>query len=168
MNDFTNQYNQKCSIHGFTLAEVLITLGIIGVVAAMTIPILVKNYQEKAIISQLKRVSSTLSATYENVKVDEGEPNTWSVTCGNDLAQLFATYMKTEKIYAPANSGNGSYTQMGYSALPLSLDKQLSPGFYPQIKLSTGELFSLLPHGIFHRVYLARPLMDFVFGLYLI
>ena len=33
---------------GFTLAEVLITLGIIGVVAAMTIPTLVANYQEKS------------------------------------------------------------------------------------------------------------------------
>ena len=31
----------------FTLAEVLITLGIIGIVAAMTIPTLVANYQEK-------------------------------------------------------------------------------------------------------------------------
>ena len=30
---------------GFTLAEVLITLGIIGVVAAMTIPTLIANYQ---------------------------------------------------------------------------------------------------------------------------
>ena len=33
---------------GFTLAEVLITLGIIGIVAAMTIPTLVANYQNKA------------------------------------------------------------------------------------------------------------------------
>ena len=32
---------------GFTLAEVLITLGIIGVVAAMTLPGLVQNYQKK-------------------------------------------------------------------------------------------------------------------------
>ena len=31
----------------FTLAEVLITLGIIGVVAAMTIPTLISNYQKK-------------------------------------------------------------------------------------------------------------------------
>lgn len=29
---------------GFTLAEVLITLGVIGIVAALTIPQLVKNY----------------------------------------------------------------------------------------------------------------------------
>jgi len=34
--------------NGFTLAEVLITLGIIGVVAAMTIPTLVANYQAKS------------------------------------------------------------------------------------------------------------------------
>jgi prepilin-type N-terminal cleavage/methylation domain-containing protein len=34
---------------GFTLAEVLITLGIIGVVAALTIPVLIADYQEKAI-----------------------------------------------------------------------------------------------------------------------
>ncbi len=34
---------------GFTLAEVLITLGIIGVVASMTIPTLIQNYQEKSL-----------------------------------------------------------------------------------------------------------------------
>ncbi|MBQ8167804.1 type II secretion system protein, partial [bacterium] len=33
---------------GFTLAEVLITLAIIGVVAAMTIPTLVANYQQRS------------------------------------------------------------------------------------------------------------------------
>ena len=33
---------------GFTLAEVLITLGIIGVVASMTIPTLITNYNQKS------------------------------------------------------------------------------------------------------------------------
>ena len=32
---------------GFTLAEVLITLGIIGIVAALTIPALIGNYQKQ-------------------------------------------------------------------------------------------------------------------------
>ena len=37
-----------CGKHqAFTLAEVLITLGIIGVVAAITIPLLVNNYRKK-------------------------------------------------------------------------------------------------------------------------
>ena len=37
----------------FTLAEVLITLGIIGVVAAMTIPTLISNYQKKEYVARL-------------------------------------------------------------------------------------------------------------------
>lgn len=32
---------------GFTLAEVLITLGIIGIVATMTIPVLISNHQNE-------------------------------------------------------------------------------------------------------------------------
>ena len=39
---------------GFTLAEVLITLAIIGIVAAMTIPTLVENAQKKALETGLK------------------------------------------------------------------------------------------------------------------
>ena len=42
-------------LRGFTLAETLITLGIIGVVAAMTIPVLVSNYQERQIATKLKK-----------------------------------------------------------------------------------------------------------------
>ena len=43
---------QKTVKPGFTLAEVLITLGIIGVVAAMTLPALVGNYKKAQTISQ--------------------------------------------------------------------------------------------------------------------
>lgn len=39
----------------FTLAEVLITLGIIGVVAAMTLPTLIANYQKRQTVVQLKK-----------------------------------------------------------------------------------------------------------------
>ena len=40
----------------FTLAEVLITLGIIGIVSAMTIPTLVTRYQKNVTLSKLKKV----------------------------------------------------------------------------------------------------------------
>ncbi len=46
---------------GFTLAEVLITLGIIGVVAAMTIPTLISNTTSAKYRSQFKKTISTLS-----------------------------------------------------------------------------------------------------------
>lgn len=37
----------KIKMSAFTLAEVLITLGIIGIVAAMTIPTLITNHQKR-------------------------------------------------------------------------------------------------------------------------
>lgn len=46
---------------GFTLAEVLITIGIIGIVAAMTIPTLIANTRSAQYRSGLKKTMSTLS-----------------------------------------------------------------------------------------------------------
>lgn len=46
----------------FTLAEVLITLGIIGIVAALTIPQLISNYQKHVYTAQLKKFYSTFQA----------------------------------------------------------------------------------------------------------
>ena len=46
---------------GFTLAEVLITLGIIGVVAAMTIPNLIANTRSAQYRSGFKKAISTMS-----------------------------------------------------------------------------------------------------------
>lgn len=43
------------SQNGFTLAETLITLGIIGVVAALTIPTLISKYQEKVLVNLAKK-----------------------------------------------------------------------------------------------------------------
>ena len=37
----------------FTLTEVLVTLGIIGIVAALTMPALIANYKEKVLVSQV-------------------------------------------------------------------------------------------------------------------
>ena len=41
---------------GFTLAEILITLGIVGVVAALTLPGVVMSYQKKVYVAQLQRI----------------------------------------------------------------------------------------------------------------
>ena len=46
---------------GFTLAEVLITLGIIGVVASMTLPSLIQKNKDKELISRVKKTYSVLN-----------------------------------------------------------------------------------------------------------
>lgn len=54
----------------FTLAEVLITLGIIGVVAAMTIPVLVNKIDDKANIARWKKTYSVLNNAFNAVRAD--------------------------------------------------------------------------------------------------
>lgn len=55
-----NAFHISHTTNGFTLAEVLITLGVIGVVAAMTLPTLVGKYQEKVLVTQVKKTYSEL------------------------------------------------------------------------------------------------------------
>ena len=66
----------------FTLAEVLITLGIIGVVAALTLPTLIQNHQKQVYVTQLKKAYSTLNNAFNKMAVDEGVVD-WNQTyCG--------------------------------------------------------------------------------------
>lgn len=65
----------KKNFLAFTLAEVLITLGIIGVVAALTIPTLVQNYQKKQYVTQLKKAYTTLSQVIKQVAYEGGCPD---------------------------------------------------------------------------------------------
>ena len=62
------------SKRAFTLAEVLITLGIIGVVAAMTIPNLITGYQKKATVTKLQKAISTLNQAYKLSYDEFGDP----------------------------------------------------------------------------------------------
>ena len=60
----------------FTLAEILITLGIIGVVAAMTMPVIIQNTRGKALQAQLKKAYSVLSQATQQFITDEAQiPN---------------------------------------------------------------------------------------------
>ncbi len=58
---------------GFTLAEVLITLGIIGIVAAITIPGLIAKYQKDAAVTKLKRAISVINQAYKLSYDEVGE-----------------------------------------------------------------------------------------------
>ena len=63
---------------GFTLAEVLITLAVIGVVAALTIPVLVQKYQKKQLYTQFMKMYNTIATTMDNAVAEYGEPNDWN------------------------------------------------------------------------------------------
>ncbi len=93
---------------GFTLAEVLITLGVIGVVAVLTVPNLVSNYQKKVYVAQLQKVYNQISNAVSLLMVDEevDNLNETSLYCGNEeessdcverVSQFLKKYFKISK-----------------------------------------------------------------------
>lgn len=64
----------------FTLAEVLITLGIVGVVASMIIPTLISNYQAKVTVNALKKGLSAMSQAYARAIQETGTPDIWGLS----------------------------------------------------------------------------------------
>ena len=80
---------------GFTLAEVLITLGIIGVVAAMTIPTLISNTNGAQFKTAYKKALSTLNqAVLMNIAMDDedfstiGEDKDTQTVTGTKLSEI--------------------------------------------------------------------------------
>ena len=81
----------------FTLAEVLITLGVIGVVAAITLPTLIAHYKVKQTVASLKSAYSVLSQTFTNIIAIDGTPDTWNLSSSDEFRDLFAKYMRNVK-----------------------------------------------------------------------
>lgn len=58
-------------LFAFTLTEVLITLSIVGVVSAMTLPTLVTKHQKKVLVAQFQKTYSVLSQAFESMMDEE-------------------------------------------------------------------------------------------------
>ena len=103
----------------FTLAETLITLGVIGIVAAMTIPTLINNYQEKVTVTKVKKMFSTLNQAVKLAEVDNGPVNTWDLPAYDEggsqkLYGYLKPYLKVLKECIEDNSGNCLDTSLKY------------------------------------------------------
>ena len=57
------------------MAEVLVTLGIIGVVSAMTVPTLMQNYQRQSYVTQLHKVYNETSQVFLRYMTDRNAIN---------------------------------------------------------------------------------------------
>lgn len=68
----------------FTLSEVLITLGIIGIVAVLTIPPVMKNYRNKLYASQLEKLYAQISDSVQASMLDEHTSNFYETIAAKD------------------------------------------------------------------------------------
>lgn len=66
---------KRLRLVAFTLAEVLIVLGIIGVVAEMTIPDLIQNSQKQVYVTSLKKAYTNVNQVLTLISVDKGCPD---------------------------------------------------------------------------------------------
>ena len=84
------------NIFAFTLAEVLITLAIIGVVAALTIPQVINAYEKQATINGLQKFYSTLNNVVKTAEAENGPHYYWTYYTGNttiDTSNFVDTYI---------------------------------------------------------------------------
>lgn len=114
----------KVNRTAFTLAEVLITLGIIGVVAALTLPTLIANYQKQVWVNQLKKTYATLNEGVKQIVASEG---CTTLECAGMRPVYYATdfsqpkvrdkFVKTfklENVYVGNMPDNSIYNYTGY------------------------------------------------------
>ena len=78
---------------GFTMAEVLITLGIIGIVAAMTLPSLINNKKNKELETAFKKNYSVISQALNMYYAQNGERLTSDIVGQHELKPILVKYM---------------------------------------------------------------------------
>ena len=110
----------KKYMHGFTLAEVLITLGIIGIVAAMTLPTLINNGKERETVAKVKKFYSVMSQALLMAIGKHGYVDDWGF-CEQVNAQCVAQFvnnLKSElKILMDCANDTNCIAQTGYKYL---------------------------------------------------
>ena len=131
--------------YGFTLAEVLVTLGIIGIVAAMTLPTVINKYQKSVAVSKLKRVYSLLTNATQLAINDYGPSQFWAypmkkdgeyseITLNDFFQKYYAPYFKSTKVSSYIS--NTSYKVHNFNGQDTSFNNLQIRG--SNIKLNDG------------------------------
>lgn len=107
---------------GFTLAEILITLGIIGILSVMTMPGLIAEYNKKQTAIKLKRLYSLISQAYVHSEADNGPSEHWISQSEGDVKAKTLSYVKQYwEPYLQVLNYCDDYISCGYkSPTPLS------------------------------------------------
>jgi len=136
---------------GFTLAEVLITLGIIGVVAALTTPALIQNTGSAQIGPKLAKAVSTFNTASQNLLVENGVNRVTSVASTSDAyGSALTSYMKMYSV--PASR---TYTVTEYDG---SEYKDIAPLKFPDSLADNLRMkFSKLDKSVQSRFVIPNP-----------
>jgi len=143
----------------FTLAEVLITLGIIGVVAAMTIPNLIAEQQKRTTVTKLQRAMSVLNQAYRRAYDDVGEATAEeaaSMGSKEYFNKYWAPYLKILHICKsykdcgydspqPYTAANGQKSTLTFFIDGFRVPVQTADGFIYTINIKAGNESTRVP-----------------------
>lgn len=136
-------------LKGFTLAEILLTLTIVGIVASITIPALITRVDNAVYVSQLRKTYSVLSQALIMIRNDNAgslvpvasKDTLWG---GNFMLNTFLTKMNYAKVCTSGGCWYNSnvYYLNGTVGIP-NMDTSTSPSNYGKAILSDGTMLLL-------------------------
>lgn len=113
----------------FTMSEVLITIGIIGIVAAMTLPTVIAKRKQVVVETKLKKFYSIINQAILRSEVDNGNKKYWTVSKGSyssreffdqylkDYLQYYEVTTQLKTTYVYLNDGTAFYFIIGENYL---------------------------------------------------
>ena len=142
-------YPPPYRLKAFTLSEVLITLVIIGVIAAITVPNIIQSSQDKELHSMYKKNISVIENALNLAQVEEGTIGDNSVVFipsnGNNAsyesAKRFAKYLNVAKICKNQNENgcSGAF----YKTTAANSDDGRIPTDMPRLILADGSIYTI-------------------------
>ena len=100
------------NIKSFTLAEVLITLVIIGIIAAITVPMIMANHKRIETASKVKKFYAMITNAIKLAEVEHGVPyGDWDDYSGSRYEEYFDRYLKKHLSYIEAETGSHAYNE---------------------------------------------------------
>lgn len=140
---------------GFSLAEILITLGIIGIIAAITITSIYENIQKKQTVSKLQKAIAEINQAYKLSTNEMGEPTSdeaFSMGAKEYFNKYWAPYIKVSTYCTPTEkcgyktgtfkykNGQVAYTILiGDSIGDIATAFLTADGIYYAIRTGTGS-----------------------------
>lgn len=81
----------------FTLTEVLITLSIIGIISALTVPDLMKNYQKESQAVQIRKASQEFANAIDMYITEEGKSSLAGTQIFDDIDAFVTNHLRVSK-----------------------------------------------------------------------
>ena len=131
-SQYTGDRYMNFKYFAFTLAETLITLGIIGVVAGLTMPTLISNYRKHVVETRLEKFYSEINQAVKMSEIENGDVAQWE--------NLRNTYEDSQH---PTYEENLAYLQKYFIPYikTINIEECVSNKLSVCVTLSNGSLF---------------------------